>query len=60
VLLIAFLAIAGMLELVVGRDSPGRAAHDAGGSPYLPFRSLYCPSSAAFYFDNQPNVLDSS
>ena len=35
-LLIAFLAIAGMLELVVGRDSPGRAAHDAGGSPYLP------------------------
>ena len=35
-LLIAFLAIAGMLEFVVGRDSPGRAAHDAGGSPYLP------------------------
>ena len=35
-LLIAFLAIASMLELVVGRDSPGRAPHDAGGSPHLP------------------------
>lgn len=29
-LLIAFLAMAGMLEFVVGRDSPARAAHDAG------------------------------